>query len=115
MPYYRRIPEIILKDSPKGLQGKIIESEDHRRLIGDQTLVFIDKGKKDGVQTGQFYNVYYRISEQLHPKKKEKILLLPVNFAELLVLHTENTTATVIVTSADREFEGGTKIHSPAQ
>jgi hypothetical protein len=33
----------------------------------------------------------------------------------LLVIHTENTTATVIVTQADREFEPGTKIHSPTQ
>ena len=115
MPYYRRTPEVTLKDSPKGLEGKVIVAEDHRRLIGDQTIVFIDKGKKDGVRPGQFYNVYYRVSEQPHPRKKEKILLLPVDFAELLVLHTENTTATVIVTSADREFEAGTKIHSPTQ
>ena len=115
MPYYRRIPEVILKDSPKGLEGKIIVSEEHRNLIGDQTIAFIDKGKKDGVQPGQFYNVYYQAAEQLHPKKKEKVFLLPVNFAELLVIHTENTTATVIVTKADKEFEAGTKIHSPVQ
>jgi hypothetical protein len=115
MPYYRRIPEVILKDSPEGLEGKIIVSEEHRTLIGDQTIAFIDKGKKDGVQPGQFYNVYYQVAEQLHPKKKEKVLLLPVNFAELLVIHTENTTATVIVTKADKEFEAGTKIHSPVQ
>ena len=73
MPYYRRIPEVILKDSPKGLEGKIIDAEDHNRLIGDQTIAFIDKGKKDGVQPGQFYNVYYQVAEQVHPKKKEKI------------------------------------------
>ena len=115
MPYYRRSPEVILKDSPKGLEGKIIVSEEHRNLIGDQTIAFIDKGKKDGVQPGQFYNVYYRVAEQLNPKKKEKVLLLPVDFAELLVIHTENTTATVIVTKADKEFEAGTKIHSPVQ
>jgi hypothetical protein len=115
MPYYRRLPEVTLKDSPKGLEGKIIEAEDHNRLIGDQMIAFIDKGKKDGVRPGQFYNVYYRVSEQLHPKKKDKILLLPVDFAELLVIHTENTTATVIVTSADKEFEPGSKIHSPGQ
>ena len=73
MPYYRRIPEVILKDSPEGLEGKIIVSEEHRTLIGDQTIAFIDKGKKDGVQPGQFYNVYYQAAEQLHPKKKEKV------------------------------------------
>jgi hypothetical protein len=115
MPYYRRIPDFIVKDSPKGLQGNIVEAEDHNRLIGDQMIAFIDKGKKDGVQPGQFYNVYYRVKERLHPKKKEKILLLPVDFAELLVVHTENTTATVIVTKADREFEPGSKIRSPIQ
>jgi hypothetical protein len=115
MPYYRRIPEVILKDSPKGLKGKIIQAEDRNRLIGDQMIAFIDIGKKDGVQPGQFYNVYYRISEQIHPKKKEKVLLLPVDFAELLVIHTENTTATVIVTKAEKEFEPGTKVHSPTQ
>ena len=115
MPYYRRMPKVILKDSPKGLEGKIIEAEDHNRLIGDQMIAFIDKGKKDGVQPGQFYNVYYQVAEQLDPKKKEKVLLLPVDFAELLVIHTENTTATVIVTKADKEFEPGTKIHSPVQ
>jgi len=115
MPYFRRIPEVILKESPKGLQGKIVIAEDHNRLIGDQMVAFIDKGKIDGVQAGQFYNVFFQVSERIHPKKKEKTLLLPVDFAEILVVHTENTTATVIVTQADREFEPGSKIRSPLQ
>ena len=115
MPYYRRIPEVILKDSPKGLEGKIIEAEDHNRIIGDQMIAFIDKGKNDGVHPGQFYNVYDQALEQINPKNRNKITLLPVDIAELLVVHTENTTATVIVTTSDKEFEAGSKIHSPAQ
>ena len=113
MPYFRRLPDVVIKSSPKGLQGKVVRAEDHNRLIGDNMIAFIDKGKKDGVQRGQFYNVYYRVSERIHPQKKQRTLLLPVEFAELLVLHTEDTTATVIVTSADREFEPGSKIRSP--
>ena len=115
MPYYRRIPEIILKDSPRGLEGQIIEAEDHNRLIGDQMIAFIDKGKNDGVYPGQFYNVFDQTSEHLSPKKRGKITLLPVDIAELLVVHTENTTATAIITRADKEFEPGSKIRSPAQ
>ena len=115
MPYFRRVPDVIIKQSPKGLQGQVIEAEDHNRLIGDNMIAFIDKGKKDGVQRGQFYNVYYRVSEQIHPKKKERTMLLPVDFAELLVIHTEETTATVIVTSADREFEPGSKMRAPIE
>jgi hypothetical protein len=92
MPYYRRLPKVIIKDSPKGLQGRIIDSEEHNRL---------------------FYNVYYQVRERVRPKGRAKTLLLPVDFAELLVIHTENTTATVIVTNADKEFEPGATLHSP--
>ena len=113
MPYYRRIPKLVIKDSPRGLQGRIIDAEEHNRLIGDNMIAFINKGKKDGVQPGQFYNVYFQVQENIHRKKGKKTLLLPVDFAELLVLHTENTTATVIVTKADKEFEPGANVHSP--
>ena len=113
MPYYRRLPKVIIKDSPKGLKGRIIEAEDHNRLIGHNMIAFMDKGRNDGVQPGQFYNVYYQTRERVRPKGREKTLLLPVDFAELLVIHTENTTATVIVTNADKEFEPGATLHSP--
>ena len=115
MPYYRRLPDVVIKESPKDLQGFVVEAEDHNRLIGDNMIAFIDKGKKDGVQRGQLYDVYYRVSERVHPKKRERTTLLPVELAEVLVLHTEDTTATVIVTSADREFEPGSKIRSPIE
>lgn len=113
MPYYRRLPQVSLKESPKGLQGQVIEAEEHNTLIGDQMIAFINKGKKDGVQPGQFYNVFYQIQEKIDPQKRAKTLLLPVDFAELLVIHTESSTATVIVTGTDREFEPGASIRSP--
>jgi hypothetical protein len=115
MPYNRRLPEVPLKESPKGLQGQVIESEEHNRLIGEYMIAFINKGKIDGVQPGQFYNVYYQAQEQINPGRGEKTLLLPVDFAEVLVIHTESTTATVIVTSADKEFEPGATVRSPNQ
>jgi hypothetical protein len=115
MPYYRRLPDVVIKESPKDLQGQVFKAEDHNRLIGDHMIAFIDKGKKDGVQRGQFYNVYYRITERVHPGKRQRTKLLPVELAEVLVLHTEDTTATVIVTSSDQEFEPGSKIRSPIE
>ena len=113
MPYYRRLPNVIIKESPKGLRGRIIDAEDRNRLIGHNMIAFMDKGRKDDVHPGQFYNVYYTLEEHIHPKGKDKIMLLPVDYAEVLVIHTENTTATVIVTGADKEFEPGATLHSP--
>jgi hypothetical protein len=113
MPYNRRLSRVPLKESPKGLEGRVIEAEEHNRLIGEFMIAFINKGQKDGVQPGQFYNVYYQAQEKIHPSRGAKTLLLPVDFAELLVIHTESTTATVIITGADREFEPGATIRSP--
>jgi hypothetical protein len=113
MPYYRRLPDVIIKDSPKDLTGRIIAAEEHTRLIGHNMIAFMNKGRKDGVQPGQFYNVYFQVKERIHPKGRNKTLLLPVDFAELLVIHTEDTTATVIVTNADKEFESGATLRSP--
>ena len=115
MPYNRRLPEVPMKESPKGLKGQVIEAEEHNTLIGEHMIAFINKGKKDGVQPGQFYNVYYQAKEKINPNRGEKTLLLPVDIAELLVIHTESTTATVIVTGADKEFEDGATIRSPNQ
>ena len=113
MPYYRRLPDVIIKDSPQGLTGRIIDAEDHNVLIGHNMIAFMNKGRKDGVQPGQFYNVYFQVKERIHPKGRTKTLLLPVDFAELLVIHTEDTTATVIVTNADKEFQPGATFRSP--
>jgi hypothetical protein len=37
----------------------------------------------------------------------------PVDFGELLIIHTEKTTATVLITRTEREFESGTAIRTP--
>jgi hypothetical protein len=113
MPYYKRLPKVIIKESPKDLEGQIIDAEEHNRLIGQTMIAFMNKGKQDGVQPGQFYNVYFQLKERIRPKSGDETLLLPVDFAELLVIHTENTTATVIVTQTDKEFEPGATLHSP--
>jgi len=38
-----------------------------------------------------------------------------VDFGQLLVLHTEETTATVYITDSDKEFNAGTLIRTPLE
>ena len=102
MPYKQRLPEITLTKNKKGLSGKIIVSEEHECIIGDNTIAFIDKGKKDGVKPGQRYDIYYEDVPPAH-----------VDFGTLLILHTERTTSTVLITSSEKSIYPGTKIHSP--
>ncbi|MBW2600858.1 MAG: LysM peptidoglycan-binding domain-containing protein [Deltaproteobacteria bacterium] len=111
MPYKKRSPNIELIESKKGLEGKIIVSEEDRAVFADQTVVFINKGRQDGIRKGQSYSVYYQESKKLDPEQKEEVLLSPVDFGRILILHTEQTTATALVTAAEKAIEPGTKIH----
>ena len=113
MPYEARSPKIILTESKEGLKGKIIVAEEHESVFAD-TVVFIDKGRQEGVKVGQSYSVYYQEKEYLDPKEKESILLPPVDFGKILVLRTEETTATALVTMAEKAIEPQATIRTPA-
>jgi len=115
MPYKKRLPRIALTQSKNGLNGKIIGSEEHEKNIGDHTVAFIDKGDQDGVEIGQSYNIYYQEEEKLSEKSKGSVPLTPIIHGSLLVLHTEPTTSTVLITQSERNIDPGTKICSPIE
>ena len=113
IPYIKRSPKIILTESKKDLACKIIEAEEHASIIGDNTVAFIDKGNINGIKSGQSYSIFYREKKRLDPETKEDVYLTPVDFGTLLVLHVEETTSTVLVTSAKKSIYPGADIHLP--
>lgn len=113
MPYYRRLPRIGMQESPEGLEGQIIESEEHQSMFGESAIAFIDKGEQEGVSPGQLYWIYKQEKVRVNPKDKSETTLTPVLLGELLVLHTEKTTATVMITDSRTAINPGSKIISP--
>ena len=85
---------------------KIIISEERVEYFGEDFVAFIDKGSRDGVKVGQFYVIYYQDKERIKKSsglfsRSKKTPLTPVDFAKILVLHTEEETSTVLVTQSD--------------
>ncbi len=113
MPYYRRLPRIGMQQSPEGLEGHIIESEEHQSMFGESAIAFIDKGEQEGVRPGQLYWIYKQEKYHINPKDKNETTLTPVLLGELLVLHTEKTTATVMITDSRMAIYPGNKIITP--
>ena len=113
IPHEPRSPKIMLTESKEGLNGRIISAEERQSMFAD-TVVFIDKGRKDGIKVGQSYSIYYQEKEYLDPKGKESIMLSPVNIGKILVLRTEEATATAIVTTADKAIHPGATIRTPS-
>ena len=111
MPHEPRSPKITLTKSKEGLKGKIIAAEEQQGMFAD-TVVFVDKGRKDGVQVGQSYSIYYQEKERIDPKTEEDIMLPPVNYGKIIILRTEETTATALITKAEKAVHPGAKIHA---
>jgi hypothetical protein len=113
MPYHRRVPQIAIHPSPEGLEGTIIDSEEHERIFGENTIAFIDKGRSSGVETGQFYWIFKQEKYRIDPDDKNAVTLTPVVLGELLVLHAENTTSTVMITDSRQAIQAGARIIAP--
>lgn len=113
MPYQKRSAKITLAQSVKELDGNIIVSEEHKSLIGDHAVSFINKGIQDKVEPGQIYSIYYQETGRITPKSRKTITISPVDFGSLLVLHSEETTATVLITKTNKDIKPGDKIRTP--
>ncbi len=114
IPYEPLSPKITLTQSKEGLKGKIICAEERQGMFAD-TVVFIDKGRKDGVKVGQSYSIYYQEKTRIDPKAKEDIVLPPVDYGKIIILRTEDTTATALITMAKKAVRPGATIRTPPQ
>jgi hypothetical protein len=113
LPYTHKLPRVTINPSPPGLEGIVIDSEEHHGIFGENSIAFINKGKSEGVEPGQLYWVYKQEKYQLNLDNTGEVTLTPVVLGELLVLHTENTTATVMITDSRRAIFAGAKIITP--
>jgi hypothetical protein len=113
MPYEERSERILVRESVPNLNAKILTAQRRETtMYAKHFIVFIDKGFEDGVRVGQPYSIYYQEEERIDPDKKKRVLLPPVDFARILVLRTEETTSTAIVTYSEKAFQPGAKIRS---
>ena len=113
MPFNQRDEKIELKPSTPGIDGQIINSEDHTRMAGDFMIAFIDKGTADNIEVGQQYSVYRQKKRSLDNGEMQTKRLPPVDYGTILVLHTELTTSTVVVTNAIEAITKGEHFRTP--
>ena len=106
LPYEPVSSKIQLNPGKSGIDGKIFMAEEGSVVFGNDVVAFINKGSEDGIQTGQTYAIYDEYSIES--------VLDTVDFGSLLVLHTEATTATVLILRSDRSIQPPGKFRSPS-
>jgi hypothetical protein len=113
MPYEKRSPRIGLVKSQPGIDGTIIIAEEHLEMFAEHHVAFLDRGRMHGIEPGQIYSIYYRDEHNLGTATSPKQVFTAVDYGELIVLHVEDNTATVLVTDSDKEFFAGTRVRTP--
>ena len=113
-PYLKRPAVIEIKESVPNLKGNLIATEDHLRLISQERTAFIDKGETDGIEPGQYYTIYSQKEQRIVSNGREKVINLPPQkLGSVLVLHTEENTATTLVVQSDPGIVPWTPIATP--
>ncbi|MBF0390632.1 MAG: LysM peptidoglycan-binding domain-containing protein [Desulfamplus sp.] len=111
VPYNSADSKILVRQSNEDIAAKILFAEDHKRVISENSVVFIDKGRADGLQTGQFYDIFNQpIGELIDSNRfKEKT----EHIGSLVVLSMEDKTSAALITFAYKDIKPGDIMVSP--
>jgi hypothetical protein len=113
MLYQRRSPRIEIQNSQPGVDGKLILAEEHLSIFAESHVAFINQGIRHGVKPGQIYSIYRADEHNFGNTSSPQIITIPVDYGELLVLHTEDETSTVLITDSKSESHEGTRVRTP--
>ncbi|MDL2270128.1 hypothetical protein LJC41_09230, partial [Desulfosarcina sp. OttesenSCG-928-G17] len=106
MPEIQTSDTFPLKPGNPNIEGTLIGPEEHLMLMGDGAIVFIDKGRADHVEVGQAYLLFREAM------LAESIVSPPVTVGKILVLHTEETTSTAVITRAFVDIQRGERFRA---
>ncbi|MCG8633558.1 MAG: LysM peptidoglycan-binding domain-containing protein [Desulfobacterales bacterium] len=111
MAFYEREPMLPVQETPPPIDAVIISSEDNTLMVNDYRIAFIDKGKNDDIRPGQMYDVFQTQEKRSAFDGADAIVLDPLNSGRLIVLHTEDISATVMILSSKRDIHPGDMVN----
>jgi len=100
-----KISKLAITPGLDHLSGYIVYSE--TPLIGDHVMVFIDLGRKQGVQVGNYFDIY---KEDIIPEREiigRTTVFPPYKIGELIVLDVQENSATGLVLKSMKEIAPG--------
>ncbi|MBE9502863.1 MAG: LysM peptidoglycan-binding domain-containing protein [Proteobacteria bacterium] len=94
------------------LNGYIISSREDRSTFGERDIVYIDLGKKDGLEAGNTF-IAYKEGKSVKDKASKRRYTLPsTTIGRLLVLHVKEDTSVAIILKSVEELRIGENIKS---
>lgn len=110
----RRIDAIFYPSPPaKDISGHIIDVEGGVSQIGPMNVVLIDKGERDGIETGNVLAVFQKGETVRDPVTGEKVKLINERAGLMMVFNVFEKTSFGLVLQADRPLSVGEVVKNP--
>jgi hypothetical protein len=105
-PFEPAFVEVTPKRAPKPIAGQVLTARDEIALLGEHDVLYIDRGKRDGVEVGHTFEV-------LRPGRRIDGVRTPTRrIGRLLVLSTSPRTAAAVVVQSAETIEVGDRIRA---
>jgi len=107
--------DLAIKMTEKRRYGWIIASRGTQRDLVEGDIVYIDGGKETGLEPGHIFDVFRAGDWTMDPLSQQKVKLPDDLIGRLVVLSTQQRTATAIITASRSPISVGDEIVSIAE
>ena len=107
MDFYTRHPSVEVDGYPEPVDAVLLCSEDDNVMVNDYRIAFINKGTEDNIRSGNIYTIKRGKETESVYDIKTGLDIAPVTSGRLIVLHTESSSATVMVLSSTLDIHPG--------
>jgi hypothetical protein len=91
----------------QSVEGTILESASLANLLGQQNLVFVDVGRRQGIDPGDVFAIYRPNPPAVSQATGQEFQIPPDRLGEAVVIRVTDGTATALFTLSSKEIQQG--------
>jgi hypothetical protein len=105
-PYQKKNPYISIADEVPYIRAHVIGSQETKRMIGQDDIVFIDQGHIHGIKPGNVFSIFEHQEKNFEMSSRTVFLDPSQSYpsARLIILATERETAAGLITWSKNEL-----------
>jgi LysM domain-containing protein len=110
VPFKEVAREVEIKGNESEINGYIIGSPDDRLELAEGSIVYIDKGGKDGLANGNVMRIYRERKKVYDPVKGGYIAPAPFDLGTIVVIDAGESTSSAIIVRSTKAINAGDNV-----
>ncbi len=107
--YREPVTSVEIIDSDETINAAVVRGIEGANLIADHYMVYLDKGKKEGLRPGNLLEIYREQEPIEDPLTKKSVDVPPMRLGTLIVVRAYNESSTALVLKSNRVINPGDK------